>query len=82
MVFEAIQERERDRWGTLAITEIQKVRFRLLIKPGETIQITASPDALDPLKFKFKVLVRGQAACSGIMTVVQDAAKPADSGNN
>ena len=74
MVFDAVQERLLDRWGTLAISEIKKVRFRQLIKPDETILIAATPDEHDPLTFKFKVQVRGQAACSGTMVLVRDIA--------
>ncbi len=81
MVFDAIQESVRKRMGTLSVSEIKKVRFRQLVSPGDTLRIEALPAEHDPLTFTFKLLTRGQAACSGVMILVRDAARPDRTGN-
>jgi 3-hydroxyacyl-[acyl-carrier-protein] dehydratase len=67
LVSDALREFARRQGGDIAIIGINRVRFRQFIKPNDHIQVNASPDKEDPSVFKFKVRVKGQVACNGLM---------------
>jgi 3-hydroxyacyl-[acyl-carrier-protein] dehydratase len=50
------------------ISEISRVRFRQFVRPNDTVQVISKQDQHDPYRYKFKVLVKGQIACNGLMT--------------
>jgi 3-hydroxyacyl-[acyl-carrier-protein] dehydratase len=49
----------------VAISSLSRVRFRQFIRPDDTVAVTITQDGEDPSAFKFKLIVKGQAACSG-----------------
>lgn len=56
--------------GQIAIVAIKRVRFRQMIKPSDTIMLTAAREPDDPSAYKFRVTVQNQVACSGTMVTV------------
>jgi 3-hydroxyacyl-[acyl-carrier-protein] dehydratase len=51
--------------GTVVISSLSRIRFRQFIRPDDTVAVTITQDGEDPSAFKFKLMVKGQAACSG-----------------
>lgn len=49
------------------ISGVSRVRFRQLLRPGDAINVTATPERDSPGRFKFRVMAGEQLACSGIM---------------
>lgn len=64
MVFDAIQE-SSDK--TLKKFAVRKVRFKQIIRPNDPIRIVVRPQGGSPATFSFRVMVKGQVACSGVM---------------
>jgi len=64
MVFDTIQAFNKD---PLKASGIKKVRFKQIIRPKDGIRIIARRRAQSPQTFSFRVMVKGQLACSGIM---------------
>ena len=64
MVFDTIQAFNKD---ALKASGIKKVRFKQIIRPNDAIKIIARHREQSPQTFSFRVMVRGQLACSGIM---------------
>ncbi len=67
MVFDALREYLDQEGNDASISGVSRVRFRQLIRPGDAITITASPESADPGRYRFRVMAGNQLACSGIM---------------
>jgi len=66
MVYDAIgQSSELE----LKISGISRVRFKQIIRPGDRLTITAEPQKGCGEIFSFRIMVAGEVACSGIMTL-------------
>jgi 3-hydroxyacyl-[acyl-carrier-protein] dehydratase len=64
MVLDAIQEfGHRD----CRVSEIKRVRFKQMIRPNDTITIMATCRGRSPASYSFRVMVKGQLACSGLL---------------
>ena len=48
-----------------AISSFSRVRFRQFIRPDDTVSVTITPEVGNPAAFKFRIVSRGQLACSG-----------------
>ena len=64
MVLEAIQRAERK---DLKISGIKKTRFKRIIEPEDEIEIHAGPVKDNALSYSFRIMVRDELACSGIL---------------
>jgi 3-hydroxyacyl-[acyl-carrier-protein] dehydratase len=51
--------------SAVMISSMSRVRFRQFIRPDDTVTVTITEDSHDPSAFKFKIVLNGQAACSG-----------------
>jgi 3-hydroxyacyl-[acyl-carrier-protein] dehydratase len=71
LVSDALREHAKSQGRAITTVAIRRVRFRQLVRPGETLQIMITPEETDPASYKFKVLVRGQVACNGSMVTAQ-----------
>ena len=49
------------------ITRFSKVRFRQLIRPGDAIRFSITPDAEKPGSYRFKATANGRAAITGVL---------------
>lgn len=67
MVFDALREFLGQEGNDARISGVSRVRFRQLIRPGDAITITASPESSDSGRYRFRVMAGDQLACSGIM---------------
>lgn len=68
MVAEVFGRQAAEKGGRIAITGIRKVRFRRPVRPDETLNISVSSAAADNGNaYAFKVAVKGQMACTGVM---------------
>ena len=62
---------------SLRLTGLKRVRFKRIIRPGETIAIAADPIPDKSGLFRFQLTVEGENACSGMMmTDLVDADHP------
>ena len=66
MVKETI-EQGQDR--TVCITGLKRVRFKLVIQPGDEITVRVSPREHGDDDYSFQVMVNAEIACSGIVSV-------------
>jgi len=66
MVFDAIK-----RWAgqDFKLTGIRRVRFKLVIRPDDPLRLTVKPQKNDAWAYDFRIQVREELACSGVMTV-------------
>ncbi|MBN2159521.1 MAG: hypothetical protein JW807_09005 [Spirochaetes bacterium] len=73
IVSDMIRGHARMKSRSVSVSRITKVRFRQFVRPGDTLQMSAAADATDPSAYKFRVLVNGQIACNGVMTMAERA---------
>jgi len=66
MAFEAIKGLRRK---GLRIAGVKKVRFKQVIRPDDKLNIIAAKKKGDPSAYTFRIMVNGELACSGIITV-------------
>ncbi|RLC09454.1 MAG: hypothetical protein DRI57_22105 [Deltaproteobacteria bacterium] len=68
MVFDAIRH-----FGDtdLKIFRVKKVRFKQIIRPDDRLKIIAVPRKGDAITYSFKIQVREEVACSGMLIVGQ-----------
>ena len=64
MVYEAIQQAGG---SDLKIKGIKRTRFKRVIQPEEEIIIYAGPLNDNPLSYSFRIMVKGEIACNGIL---------------
>jgi 3-hydroxymyristoyl/3-hydroxydecanoyl-(acyl carrier protein) dehydratase len=68
MVFEAIKNHESFKdHPEIKIKTIRRVRFRRLISPDEEINISIKKNTESPDTYNFKIHVKDELACSGIV---------------
>jgi 3-hydroxyacyl-[acyl-carrier-protein] dehydratase len=60
MICKAIKE-------PITLKTFSRVKFRRIILPDEEMDITASQIADTPEKFSFRIAVKGEVACKGMM---------------
>ncbi len=66
MVFDVISKaRNRE----LKISSVRRVRFKGIIRPDDTLKIVAAPLKQESGSYSFRIMIRGEAVCSGVMTV-------------
>jgi 3-hydroxyacyl-[acyl-carrier-protein] dehydratase len=69
LVAEAVIVRERGEGRFLAITGIRRVRFRLPVKPDDTVILEATRmSGREGPTYAFTVSLAGEVACSGVLT--------------
>ncbi|MEA2039455.1 MAG: hypothetical protein U9N82_06440 [Thermodesulfobacteriota bacterium] len=52
----------------LKISNVKRVRFKQIIRPGDKLQIIATSKKEKALAFSYRISVKGELACHGIMT--------------
>jgi len=68
MVTDVLRQCAQARGKSIRVSGIRRVRFRLPVRPGQSLSIAVSwPDGNEPDACHFKVAVNGEAACSGIV---------------
>lgn len=68
MVTDVIKHHESEKGKKIRISAIKRVRFRLPVRPDDIVTISAYPSPQgDDRSYHFKVTLRGQAACTGIV---------------
>jgi len=48
---------------------LKKVRFKQMIRPNDVITVTARRRGEKPASYSFRIMAKGQMACSGILIV-------------
>ena len=66
MVFDAIRQLSDQ---NLKISNVSRVRFKQIIRPGDRLKITAAPQKGRDETFSFRIMVAGEVACSGVMAL-------------
>jgi len=74
LVAEALVAAERRVGNQVTITGLARVRFRLPVRPGETIQIQVARPGDGGGRYAFSVFLAGEALCSGILEAERKAA--------
>jgi 3-hydroxyacyl-[acyl-carrier-protein] dehydratase len=49
------------------ITEVKRLRFRQIIRPDDNMSVTVEQDRNKKGQFAFKISVRGELACNGVI---------------
>jgi len=70
MVFDAIKQ-SSDR--NLIISSVSRVRFKQIIRPDDQLRIIATPQKDHAESYVFRIMVKGELVCSGVMTVEERA---------
>lgn len=65
IVFDAVQNATKNE---LKIFEFKRVKFKKLIRPGDSLEIKAIQDKRNASTYSFMISVEGEVACNGIMT--------------
>jgi len=66
MVFDAIS---RSGLQNLKIAGIRRVRFKQIIRPDDPLRLTVRPRKDEAGVYEFRIQVKGELACSGVMVV-------------
>jgi 3-hydroxyacyl-[acyl-carrier-protein] dehydratase len=70
LVSDLLKKHAKSKGRTVTVSEIRKVRFRQFVRPNDTLEIVSTPDEREPGVYKFKITVKGQLACNGVMATV------------
>ena len=54
---------------SLRISGVKRVRFKQVIRPDDKLRITVAPHKKDALSYLFRIMVNGELASNGILTV-------------
>lgn len=73
MVFDAVSRIHKD---IQKISEIKRVRFKQLIRPDDPMELTITSCSAGPDHYTFKIMVRGDLACSGTMILERSEKNP------
>ncbi len=73
MVSDLLKWHAEKQGAATAISSFSRVRFRQFIRPDDTVSVTITPEGGDPAAFKFRIVSRGQLACSGQVRVATPA---------
>lgn len=66
MVFEAIEHASD---VPVRVAGVTRVRFRQIIRPDDSLEVCITPAGEGSGRFGFRVMVRGEDACTGTMVV-------------
>jgi 3-hydroxyacyl-[acyl-carrier-protein] dehydratase len=66
MVFDAINQSGSQ---NLKISGLSRVRFKQIIKPDDRLRIIATPQKDHEESYVFRIMVKGELVCTGVMTV-------------
>ena len=66
MVFDAINQSSNQ---NLKISSVSRVRFKQIIRPDDQLRIIATPQKDHAESYAFRIMVKGELVCSGVMTV-------------
>ena len=66
MVFDAISQSSDQ---NLKISGVSRVRFKQIIRPDDQLRIIATPQKDHAESYVFRITVKGELVCSGVMTV-------------
>jgi 3-hydroxymyristoyl/3-hydroxydecanoyl-(acyl carrier protein) dehydratase len=66
MVFEAIKKAHKQE---LKVSGVRRVRFKSIIRPDDRLKIIAAPLKQETASYSFRILVRDETVCSGVMAV-------------
>jgi len=64
MVLDTLQEFGQ---GVYRISEIKKARFKQMIRPNDPITIVTTCRGQNPASYSFRVMAKGQLACTGLL---------------
>lgn len=64
LVMDAIRATQGD---AVCLTGLKRVRFKRIIRPEETIDITVDPVPDKPGLYRFQLTIEGEIACSGLV---------------
>lgn len=68
MVFDTISSARN---GEMSVSSVRRVRFKQIIRPDDQIKIIASPLVQNDDAYSFRIAVKDETVCSGVMTVEQ-----------
>jgi 3-hydroxyacyl-[acyl-carrier-protein] dehydratase len=66
LVFEAIKQGAAD---DLRISSVRRVRFKQIVKPDDRLEITVQSISKSPFSYSFRIMLKDEVACSGMMIV-------------
>jgi 3-hydroxymyristoyl/3-hydroxydecanoyl-(acyl carrier protein) dehydratase len=66
MVLEAIRKAQKQE---LTVSSVRRVRFKSIIRPDDRLKILAAPLKQETGSYSFRILVRDETVCSGVMAV-------------
>ena len=66
MVFDAISKAHNQ---NLMISSVRRVRFKHIIRPDDQLKIIVAPLKQEAGSYSFRILIRDEAVCTGVMTV-------------
>jgi len=69
IVFDIIKNHEKKSGKNIKISSIKRVKFRLPVKPDESLDITVATDKNKANSYSFELMIKGKIACSGNMKV-------------
>ena len=52
-----------------SVTKFRKVRFKRVIRPGEKLKIIATPRKSKEGSYAFRIMVKNELACNGVLFV-------------
>jgi 3-hydroxymyristoyl/3-hydroxydecanoyl-(acyl carrier protein) dehydratase len=57
---------------SVSVTDVNRVRFKLAIKPGERIDVEVTPKENNMPSWGFRLLKGSEVACSGFLSLAKD----------
>ena len=66
MVFDAIRKAHNQ---DLKVSSVRRVRFKQIIRPDDQLKVIATPLKQNDGSYSFRILVKDETVCSGVMTV-------------
>lgn len=64
MVFDTIKQGIYD---DFKITDVRRVRFKQVVKPGDQMKLTVQPISRNPFSCSFRMMLKCEVVCTGIM---------------
>ncbi|HOD13106.1 MAG TPA: hypothetical protein PK307_00080 [Spirochaetota bacterium] len=65
MVSDLLKWHAENQGASVSISSFSRVRFRQFIHPDDAVTVTITPEGGDPTAYKFRIVAKGQLACSG-----------------
>jgi 3-hydroxymyristoyl/3-hydroxydecanoyl-(acyl carrier protein) dehydratase len=66
MVFDAISKAQNQ---DLKVSSVRRIRFKQIIRPDDQLTIIATPMKQNDGSYSFRIRVKDETVCSGVMTV-------------